>query len=382
MEKLTIGQVLPILRDTYRSIDIRAILLKPKEKPNSDDWVCVFIKIRLTKETQTDLEKIHAKMGSIENKFYKVILTSINIRQIDALINEIRNGNITLKGIRCNILGKDCRGILTKTIVRSEAYTTSEERAGFFHGIFFISTDDGSIYSLIRSLSERDFGMEFQLMSSQLNTREDEVFANTNNVIIIFPLYCRHRNPSRNEVDAILAKYEIHELLVPKCNATIERSKCNAMTETNSTTDVKQLKFTDCKSQKSDEMVEVQLPMVFPSISPDDWIEFEIRHDNLGIIGQSKIEADDILQPPYGLDPLWDGFYLFKAKENISEYIKSKVEQPQALSTSWLLTLLGFRCIYLGKWKKYDENITTICHYQYQAVCRCCFHFFTYKILT
>jgi hypothetical protein len=54
---------------------------------------------------------------------------------------------------------------------------------------------------------------------------------------------------------------------------------------------------------------------------------------------------------------LWNGFYLFKAKENISEYIKSKLEQPQALSTSWLLELRGFRCIYLGKWKKQDENI-------------------------
>ncbi|MDP9290305.1 MAG: hypothetical protein M3P08_19205, partial [Thermoproteota archaeon] len=60
---MTIDQILPILRSTYRSIDIRAILLKPKEKPDSDQWVCVFLKIRLTKETQLELEETHSTVG-------------------------------------------------------------------------------------------------------------------------------------------------------------------------------------------------------------------------------------------------------------------------------------------------------------------------------
>jgi hypothetical protein len=121
--------------------------------------------------------------------------------------------------------------------------------------------------------------------------------------------------------------------------------------------DHKQLKFADCKTQKSAEMIEVLLPMVFPSISSDDWIDIEIRYDNLGVIGESKIDTNHILQPPYGIDPLLDGFHLFKAKERLTEYINSKKEKPQVLSTSWLLALLGFRSIYLGEWSKDDENI-------------------------
>ena|GEM_PF-1618767 len=348
---MTIDQILPILRSTYRSIDIRAILLKPKEKPDSDQWVCVFLKIRLTKETQLELEETHSTVGSLERKYCKVILASKNIQELDALVNEIKNGHITLQGTLSNISGTDWRQILTKTIVRSEMYTTSEERGGYLHGILFISMYGGSIYSVISSLglSENDFGMKFDLISSRLDARD--VFTNSNNIVIIFPIYCRQRIPSQNEIGKILAKYEIHELLIPKCNATIVRS-----TDL-SNMDHKQLKFADCKTQKSDEMIEVLLPMVFPSISPDDWIDIEIRHDILGVIGESKIDTNHVLQPPYGIDPLLDGFHLFKAKERLTEYINSKKEKPQVLSTSWLLALLGFRSIYLGEWSKDDENI-------------------------
>ena len=59
--------------------------------------------------------------------------------------------------------------------------------------------------------------MNFDQISSWLDTRD--VFASSNNIVIIFPIYCRQRIPSQYEIGRILAKYEIHELLIPKGNA-------------------------------------------------------------------------------------------------------------------------------------------------------------------
>ena len=50
----TLKDLIPVLRDTYRSIDIRAVLAKSKAE---SIWYSVVLKIRLTKDSRTELKQ-------------------------------------------------------------------------------------------------------------------------------------------------------------------------------------------------------------------------------------------------------------------------------------------------------------------------------------
>ena len=51
---LTIGELIPLLRDTYNAIDLRAILLE-----NKKEWECIFFVIRMTIQDKAKLESLY-----------------------------------------------------------------------------------------------------------------------------------------------------------------------------------------------------------------------------------------------------------------------------------------------------------------------------------
>jgi hypothetical protein len=51
---------------TYRGLDICAILVKRKEKPDSD-WICAFLKIHFTKEEKKSSGYISQKPAKLRN---------------------------------------------------------------------------------------------------------------------------------------------------------------------------------------------------------------------------------------------------------------------------------------------------------------------------
>ena len=54
LNDLRLAQFLQIIKDSYKSIDIRSIFAKA-----NNDWVCIFLKIRCTEQDETILEKNH-----------------------------------------------------------------------------------------------------------------------------------------------------------------------------------------------------------------------------------------------------------------------------------------------------------------------------------
>ncbi|MDQ6864409.1 MAG: hypothetical protein M3044_11360 [Thermoproteota archaeon] len=181
---------------------------------------------------------------------------------------------------------------------------------------------------------------------------------NLNHVVIIFPIYCRRVNPSSQDAGKIISKFEIHKLLLPRSLGTVMRH-----VEASKIEPTRPLRLEDYVTEWSGELATVVLRKDTMSILPDDHLEIEIRHAELGEIAKYTIDTDEILQSPYGVDVLLDAFHLFKANCTSRGYltktnIRHKDFKPQEVAASWLLTLLGFRSIHLAGVNKHDHYIT------------------------
>ena len=63
---VTLQTILSEMGNTYRGLDICAILVKRKEKPDSD-WICAFLKIHFTKEEKNRVLDISQKPAKLRN---------------------------------------------------------------------------------------------------------------------------------------------------------------------------------------------------------------------------------------------------------------------------------------------------------------------------
>jgi hypothetical protein len=136
MEQLTLNEFIEVCRGFYKSIDVRAILAKYKD-PVHDGWKCLFLKIRLTKETQKKLEEIHTKQGHIDRPYFKVITKHISAGEISKIIREIESGYITFKDIKLELEPDDWKGISNKRICQGrELYTNNKESTWPFQDLY------------------------------------------------------------------------------------------------------------------------------------------------------------------------------------------------------------------------------------------------------
>ncbi|MDQ6864408.1 MAG: hypothetical protein M3044_11355 [Thermoproteota archaeon] len=123
------------MKDTYKTIDIRTILAKPKIALDNIDWVCGFLKVRLTNETSHELNKKHRditnKYSDIDLQNFRVVLSSVDVSNFDSLINQIKEGHLMLDGTpRFGLVGQNWEAILQQKLTKSSAYTTMHENLG------------------------------------------------------------------------------------------------------------------------------------------------------------------------------------------------------------------------------------------------------------
>jgi hypothetical protein len=95
---------------------------------------------------------------------------------------------------------------------------------------------------------------------------------------------------------------------------------------------------------------------VLQPLLPHHEIELEIRHNSLGQIGFERVDTDEVLRPPFHVDPLLDTFLLSEAKGQLIHYITSADEKKQVAACSWLLALIGFKSLNLGAVENFDET--------------------------
>jgi hypothetical protein len=208
----------------------------------------------------------------------------------------------------------------------------------------------GAVLESDLGLTENDYGGRLERIKKQL---EIDIVqdGNVNNSVILFPVYCKRNRFFLSDRGKAAARFEMHPVLANSCIATITNPFTDEYRELECRWLADQAEWTGREG-----MASILLPCDF-NLKPGGHIEVEIRHSLLGIISHDTVPNDEILSPPYRVNPLSDSFLLFGARDNLIDYLLSKNDKRQELGTSWFLTLLGWRSIYFGRFDETDQKI-------------------------
>ena len=345
-------EVIPALLDTYRSIDMRGILARSNIESK---WRSIVLKIRLTKDSTTKLKEIHntkeKKLGTIRRDKFKIVFENREIGCLNDILHELQKGVITLDGHQTELIGIDFQNIFHKEMVNSSLYVAANEECGYLHKMVFTSMPENPEQFTRRTLriSEEDQGIGFSQLHSWLDANPNSLI-NPNNVLLIFPIYCKRLNLLPDERGKFLAKYNVHKSLQANCIAKaivfqkeqiVERLEFQLVNQNPSLSD--------------GDTVTITLPIT--QISEENYVTIAIYHKTLNILltEDTVYSSTDILQVK-GIS-LLRGFNQFRAGRNFAEYIFSSDNKKQEVSTTWLLSLLGFATIELGGYHHEDEKI-------------------------
>lgn len=115
IQDLTVGELIPLLRDTYDAIDLRAILLE-----NKKEWECIFFLLRITIQDKEKLESLYEKSRSLisrQRSDVQFVYESRHVSEIDSLLRQINNGNVSVGTYNARIeKAKDIFKEKTKTL--------------------------------------------------------------------------------------------------------------------------------------------------------------------------------------------------------------------------------------------------------------------------
>lgn len=262
------------------------------------------------------------KLGTIDNKDFKIKLISYDVNTIGKLIRQLKSGHITIEGIRSRTNINLGEQFSTATSTKGISYSTDEERSGYLHYLI-VFTQEKSIATRL----EYDMGItniDYDRIAALLGTHNLND-GNPNYIVTIFPIYCRRIKLRRDDVGKLVARYDLHKSFINHCTATMKRSS-------------QPVRFVEIRVAEhidvNGEISTVTIPKAF-EVLPDDDIRVEIVHDNLGKIEENKIDTDGILEAPYNYDILLDSFQLFQARDNLKEYLISKKDDKyQALAVT------------------------------------------------
>jgi predicted nucleotide-binding protein len=317
MENLTIQNILRLVGNTYNSIDIRAILARPKSESNAE-WTCVFLKVRLTNEDRAKLKKIHLAKKNIEkiNKpFFRVDLVDIDIKEIDSILAQLTSGYITIgemEGYSTNLPNTRWKDILSQTASKSNMYSTDEERAGNIH-LLISSTMELSIAGQIRKLglTEDQIGLQISQLHQWCDTTNLDD-GNINNIILLFPIYCRQSTIMKSQPNNVIAKYEIHNLLINGCTAKIVDENDRSILKKIALSNINKVQSTNSDTGK------VELA-ISNTILEKRLAKIQIWHNDLGLVREDSINTDKDLGKSHDLKIPMDqrSFYHVKVQRSV-----------------------------------------------------------------
>jgi hypothetical protein len=98
---LCVGEIIQILQNTYRCIDLRAGLLKEKK-----EWECIFLILRTTVRNKGKIESLHENKRLLirsEHPHVQFVYESRDITDINSILHQINDGHIEIGTYKAKI---------------------------------------------------------------------------------------------------------------------------------------------------------------------------------------------------------------------------------------------------------------------------------------
>src|SRR5215472_816993 len=127
----TLREAINNLTSTYRFIDIRSIIGRQEL---TNDWSCIFSKIRLTNDDSEKIKNMHSSrkeslaIEDNEQSRFRFLNECRDIQGLNNIIDEIQRGQVTICGITSRL---QCRTNEALTVYKYDCYSTLEERNGY-----------------------------------------------------------------------------------------------------------------------------------------------------------------------------------------------------------------------------------------------------------
>lgn len=212
--KETIGS----LKETYKGIDCRAIIAK-----KDNELKCIFLKIRLTRQTREEVEAIYKEkvrcLGEVNSDKFLIVMEYCELSELDRILQEIGNKVITIAGVQYNLQFTK-NGIFADEILEDDEYTTLEERQGFPHFCLANPMERLPVQLLnTLGIGQKEMGMQFEDVLSFLDVSKTSY---TFNVTMLFPLYFKKIEISEMERKSTLAKFRVHKNIVGSLSAAVK----------------------------------------------------------------------------------------------------------------------------------------------------------------
>ena len=125
------------MRETYKSIDIRALLIK---KEGINHWHYVVLKVRFTNQSQktlTQIYKVKKENDIPDEPNFKIEFESRDIQDILDITDKIQSKQFNINGIPVQPLGTDYQNIYEndRALENDFGYTSEQERDDYPHKI-------------------------------------------------------------------------------------------------------------------------------------------------------------------------------------------------------------------------------------------------------
>lgn len=341
----TLSTVLSILRTTYKSIDIRAMLGRSR---HDNSWYCILLKTRLTHEDITETREKHGKMSvcRIDNDRFKLVFDCRPIDTIDTFLNEIEQGQISIAGILARPIGDGHQTIRNNELINDPGFTEGDEKCGYAHKVAFTgmrSNPATTIQTL--GITNSEIGTQLSDLTYCFNTTSN-ILNNQNNIIILLPIYCKRVRLLFEERGKYLAKYQMHRALMEQFKPRVRVSPNGEIRTFKHIEDIKPIDVV----QDNNEMLMIALPMI-KEIEQNDHIKIDTFHKSIqGIRVQDCFWASEI----------------FKSKNSYLKNVIERIDPNLTKLESWLegkgkdsstdfekavailLSLCGLRTIHVG----------------------------------
>lgn len=336
--QLTLGDALPTLMPTYRSIDLRCALAF-----HINEWVNISTVVRFTYQKTDEVKKIYSSQSrlfpTINTPRIKIIRKALPINSWQEIREQITTGYITLNGLKFKITPVNpdllpCIIAKNPLYILSEGWNIAEAVSQTYTAIPFERYE--------QDLTKLGYPTTYNALNIWLQTKYTTPLVPE--IIIAAPVYAKIlRSECRTE--RILRIVVEKKKTLKNLRLTVEVIRESV--EQAGLQETLQLHTIPITPKREEATIDLRLPAALKA----DQIKVSLISIKPKPITLDWAETVLQKQPPTTKNPLLTLFSKLRDLEHIQDYIQK--EEPLQVdafynAVTWMLSLCGFSTIYLG----------------------------------
>jgi hypothetical protein len=334
-----LSEVLPILKCTYRSIDVRGMFgLK------GNQWIIVFVRIRLTRDEMVQVAAEQKQklddLGPVDHGNFKIRMGARPIEDIQSVLEELESGIMSVDGLEGRLLRTDIQSMPEKHLGHDLNVCNEEEKRGFPYATVYSSYVSDVLNALRHEIGLKDNEVPIELLKSYF---ESTNLGYSINSAIILPIYAKMNRRIEQPLNSVLSEAEVHQCLLEHVRFKLFKTDSGTLN--------KSRVFEPPGSQTSG-ITKIEIPNMVGPVGATEEVKVVMEipslsyEDEIGNIGGELFMRKEAASVP---DTLYPAFKLTGASEKFKSFLRSTgTKHEQEVSTSWLLSILGMRPIFLA----------------------------------